>query len=142
MSDRTESVLATLKQDGYRLTKARMGIVDVALSAGAPVSAQDVAEALGRRDLHPNVTTVYRELEFLRGLGILEGVGLADGVQRYEEAGLGHHHHLVCTGCKAIADVVLPHENLHETEQAIAAQYGFTVSGHALEFHGRCAKCR
>lgn len=136
------SAIDALKKAGHRMTAARTAIVDIVLSAGTPLSAQDVSAALAKRAVSANVTTVYRELEFLRERGICAPVTLADGVQRYESAALGHHHHLVCVGCNAIKDVELPHEELHAAEKRIERSHGFTIVRHALEFYGRCGKCR
>ncbi len=123
------------------MTRARMAIVEIVLAAGTPMSAQDVCAALKKRAVSANVTTVYRELEFLREQGICVPVTLLDGVQRYESASLVHHHHLVCVECNAIHDVVLPHEELHAAEKQIKKTHGFTVRQHALEFYGQCKKC-
>ena len=138
----TPEVLEALKKDGFRLTRARMAVAEAALEAGAPVSAEQVAAFLKRAKVPANITTVYRELEFLRDRGVLAPVSFADGVQRYESAALGHHHHLVCVSCDAIQDVALPHDELHAAERSLEASHGFSVLRHALEFYGRCAKCR
>lgn len=142
MQPTAASVLDSLKKGGFRLTEARKAIVAAAIGAAAPVSAQDVAAALKKRAVAANVTTVYRELEFLREQGILVPVSFADGVQRYESAALGHHHHLICVECKKVEDVVVPHEQVHAAEKTIEKERGFSVLRHALEFYGRCVKCR
>lgn len=142
MERTVESVLADLKKDRFRLTEARKAVVAAALEAGAPVSAQDVAAALKERSVSANVTTVYRELEFLCERGVLAPVSFTDGVRRYESATLGHHHHLICLGCKKVEDVVVPHGEVHRAERAIEKERGFAVLRHALEFYGTCAACR
>jgi Fur family ferric uptake transcriptional regulator len=134
-------VVAELRSSGSRITAARSAVVDAVLTADAPVSAQEVSAALAARKVSANVTTVYRELEFLRGKGVVVPVAFADGVQRYEPADLGHHHHLVCLSCGRIQDVEVPHAELHEAERRIAAARKFTVLRHALEFYGTCDRC-
>lgn len=136
-----EQAVEALKKAGFRITVARRAIVDVVLASAAPVSAQGVSAALRKRGVSANVTTVYRELEFLRERGICMSVTLQDGVRRYESAALGHHHHLVCLECDAIQDVELPHDELHAAEKRIEKTHGFTVRQHALEFYGRCKNC-
>lgn len=136
------SVIASLKKDGFRLTPARMAIVEATLESDAPVSAEQVAAALKRKRVSANITTVYRELEFLRERGILTPVTFTDGVQRYESADLGHHHHLICVGCQRIKDVVVPHEELHAAERQIEKAHKFSVLQHSLDFYGHCQKCR
>ncbi len=88
------------------------------------------------------MTTVYRELEFLRQQGILVPVSFADGVQRYESAELEHHHHLICIQCNAIEDVHIEHGELDKAEKVIAKTTGFEVFQHSLEFYGHCRKCQ
>ena len=134
-------VLEELKAAKFRITAARKAVVEVVLSAGAPVSAQDVSAGLKKLGVAANVTTVYRELEFLRERGVLVPVTFVDGVQRYEPSDLGHHHHLVCVECNGIQDVVVAHDQVHAVEKDIEKRYKFTVVQHALEFYGRCAKC-
>lgn len=136
------SVLTSLKSSGHRITRARAAIVDAVLSAGMPVSAHDVHASIAKVGTRANVTTVYRELEFLRDKGFVTPLTLADGVQRFEPADLGHHHHLVCLTCRGIQDVHVPHEQVHAAEQVIARTHGFTVVQHTLEFYGYCAACR
>jgi Fur family ferric uptake transcriptional regulator len=142
MQPRTpESVIEALRKDGNRITAARGAIVGAVLGAGSPVSVQEVSAALTVSKVPANVTTVYRELEFLRERGIVVPVSFADGMQRYESADLAHHHHLVCLECERIQDVEVPHAELHEAEKRIAASKKFTVLRHALEFYGTCDRC-
>jgi Fur family ferric uptake transcriptional regulator len=142
MQSRTpEEAVDVLRTGGHRITAARAAIVGAVLTAGSPVSAQEVSAALAASKVPANVTTVYRELEFLRENGVVVPVSFADGVQRYESADLGHHHHLVCVECERIQDVEVPHAELHEAEKRIAATKKFTVLRHALEFYGTCDRC-
>ncbi len=142
MSSRTpEQAVEALRSAGNRITVARKAVVEAVLAADAPVSAQDVSAALAASKVPANVTTVYRELEFLRENGVVVPVSFADGVQRYESADLGHHHHLVCLACERIQDVEVPHAELHEAEKRIAATKKFTVLRHALDFYGTCDRC-
>lgn len=143
MQTRTpEEAIDVLRKEGNRITAARAAIVGAVLTAQSPVSVQEVSAALAASKVPANVTTVYRELEFLRENGVVVPVSFADGVQRYESADLGHHHHLVCVECERIQDVEVPHAELHEAEKRIEKSHGFTVMQHSLEFYGRCGECR
>ncbi len=134
-------VLEDLRREKFRITAPRKAIAEVVLSAGSPLSAQDVLAGMKKLGVSADVTTVYRELEFLRERGVLVPVTLVDGVQRYEPSDLGHHHHLVCIDCHGIQDVTVPHDQVHAVERDIKKTHKFTVLQHALEFYGRCAKC-
>jgi Fe2+ or Zn2+ uptake regulation protein len=94
---------------------------------------QRVAPPIGR-------ATVFRAVEALVGLGLLDRVAFADGTHRYRICGARHHHHLTCTQCRQIIEipVCLPTDQF----SAIARQTGFDIEGHALELFGICPSCR
>jgi Fur family transcriptional regulator, ferric uptake regulator len=133
-------ILERLKADGHRLTAARRAIVELFQEGCNPQSAQDIQMALAKKRLSPNITTVYRELQFLADQGVLRTVQFEDGVQRYEAAHAHHHHHLVCVNCKTVQEVHAEHD-LETMERDIGKTKGFTVLRHTLEFYGICRKC-
>lgn len=138
----SEHVLALLKGKGYRMTSARKAIVEIFGGRCNPLSAQDVHEKLKKKGLATNVTTVYRELQFLADEKILHTVQFDDGVQRYEPSHEGHHHHhLVCVECKTVQEVAVEND-LQDTERAITKKNDFSILRHSLEFYGLCRKCR
>ena len=94
---------------------------------------QSVDPQLGR-------ATLFRAVDILVGLGVLDRIELGDGTRRYRVCTSGHHHHLVCTRCGHIEEIeiCLPEREL----EGAAAQAGFDVERHALELYGRCAECR
>ncbi len=138
----TETILAKLKEGGFRITSARKAIVEMFGTGCNPLSAQDVHERLKKKGFATNVTTVYRELQFLADQSVLHTVQFEDGVQRYEQIHEGHHHHhLVCVECKDVQEVSVE-KDLQETERAIAKKNDFSILRHSLEFYGLCRKCR
>jgi Fur family transcriptional regulator, ferric uptake regulator len=133
-------ILEQLKAGGHRLTAARRAIVELFERGCNPQSAQDIQGALGKAGMSPNITTVYRELQFLADQGVLRTVQFEDGVQRYEAAHAHHHHHLVCVQCKNVQEIHAE-EDLQKMEKDIGKTKGFTVLRHTLEFYGVCRKC-
>jgi len=138
---REDPIVAALRARKCRITPARRAIAGCFAARCKPLSAQDVCAALKRGRVRANLTTVYRELQFLAAQGMLKAVFLQDGVQRYERASLPHHHHLVCLGCGTIAGVDMEGD-LSRLERAIARARAFLVERHSLEFYGRCRDCR
>ncbi len=138
----TETILAKLKQAGFRMTSARKAIVEMFGTGCNPLSAQDVHARLKTKGFATNVTTVYRELQFLADQSVLHTVQFEDGVQRYEQIHEGHHHHhIVCVECKDVQEVSVE-KDLQETERAISKKKDFSILRHSLEFYGLCRKCR
>jgi len=133
-------ILETLKKNGHRITSARRNVIASFSSGCNPVTAQEVHVQLRKKGFSPNVTTVYRELQFLTEQGLLRTIQFDDGVARYELADGHHHHHLVCIRCKAVDEIEMDHD-IDSLEQQIAKQKNFAVQRHSLEFYGLCSKC-
>jgi Fur family ferric uptake transcriptional regulator len=138
------------KECGYRLTVPRQAILDVLNKTTEHLSAEDIY--LKVQKVHPAIglTTVYRTLELLVQTGTVFKFDFGDGRARYELSespkGIGHHHHLVCSGCGRIIDytdfIDEEVELLKRTEKGLSKKYNFKITSHMLQFHGRCGKCK
>lgn len=134
-------ILQQLKSNGFRITKIRLSLIELFLNGNHALSVQEILQKLKIRKLHPNKTTIYRELTFLINQKIIIELQFSDDKKRYESALSHHHHHLVCTKCEAIQDVVLG-KDLEVEERHIAKYKQFKVMNHTLEFFGLCAECQ
>ncbi len=128
---------ATIKKAGYKITGPRQLVLDF-LKSGEHYTAKEIYEGLEKT---LGLTTVYRTLEILTELGIVETIALTDGSLRYEYVlGKKHHHHLVCTGCGDICE--LDGCAIKDLEENVAKQTAYVISGHALELYGLCPRCQ
>lgn len=137
-------LLDDLKKNGYRLTNARVQILNIFLKSATPLAADEVLEKLTERNIRVNKTTVYREVDFLTEIGLLKEIHFDDRKKRYEMADLDHHHHLVCIRCKKVEDFAMPEDSIHLKsieDNKIHKQKGFKVLSHSLEFFGLCRNC-
>jgi Fur family ferric uptake transcriptional regulator len=135
---------------GYRVTFAREVILKVLGETQDHLSAEDIYNRINER--HPNIglTTVYRTLDVLSGLGLIHKLDFGDKRARYELAedpkGARHHHHLVCTGCHTVIDYTDFIDDelklLKNTEDGLAKKYDFRITNHMIQFYGLCANCR
>jgi Fur family ferric uptake transcriptional regulator len=92
-------------------------------------------------DVAPGLTTVYRALETLLKLELVQAVDLGAGEKSYEFVEPGeHHHHLVCTACNA--SVHLDQCLVETMSNKILERHGFTVRSHILDFFGLCPTCQ
>jgi Fur family ferric uptake transcriptional regulator len=133
-----------------RLTEPRRVIMSVLMETRQHLSAEDVYMQVHK--VYPNVglTTVYRTLELLEGMGVVTKLHFGDGRSRYEllesPANPGHHHHLVCTICKRAIDyddfVDEELELLKKVERQLSRKHEFQITGHAMQFIGKCSRCR
>jgi Fur family transcriptional regulator, ferric uptake regulator len=95
------------------------------------------------RELDPRLgrATVYRSVEKLVAMGLLNRVDFADGTHLYRVCEENHHHHhLTCTQCHRVVevDVCLSKDELN----AIGHKTRFDIEGHSLTLFGRCESCR
>jgi Fur family ferric uptake transcriptional regulator len=125
-----------------RLTKGSQKVLQVLEKTTSLATAQDIHAQLRKDDDEaPGLTTVYRALESLVSLGLVQSVELGDGEKRFELVTPGeHHHHAVCERCRD--SVHLDQCLIEELESAIRSKYGFEVRGHILELFGICKRCK
>jgi len=125
-----------------RLTKGCKKVLEVLEKTDELTTAQDIHGQLRTGDEDaPGLTTVYRSLESLVGLGLVQAVDLGDGERRYELVKPGeHHHHLVCEDCRG--SIHLDECLVQELEEAIKTKYGFEIRAHVLEIFGLCGECQ
>jgi Fur family ferric uptake transcriptional regulator len=59
---------------------------------------------------------------------------------------IGHHHHLVSTGCRRIIDytdfIDEEKELLKKTDKGLLRKYNFTITDHFIQFQGLCEQCQ
>jgi Fur family ferric uptake transcriptional regulator len=135
---------------GYRLTVPRQIILDVLSKTSKHLSAEDIYHAVHKVYPAIGLTTVYRTLELLVTTGLVFKFDFGDGRARYELSegpkSIGHHHHLVCTGCGRIVDytdfINEEIELLKQTEKGLSKKYKFKITNHLIQFYGLCDKCK
>lgn len=131
--------LNTLQTSGYRLTGPRRAIVEIMIESPRALGPLDVYD-LGRLE-YPGLglVTVYRTLEKLEELCLVERVHQPGGCHRYLRASQGHEHLLLCTSCGQAE--YFSGDNLDALIQTIAGKSGFKITEHWLQLFGRCEAC-
>ncbi len=135
----SSSIKNAIKNNGYRLTKARSAIIEIFCISHEPINAQRIQKKLDELQILVNKTTVYRELNFLINQSIIQTVQLTPDTTSYELLSRKHHHHLVCNKCGRIEDVILENEPFLEE---VKKQTSFKLDSHSLEFYGQCIQCK
>jgi Fe2+ or Zn2+ uptake regulation protein len=136
--DRLEHVLDLLRQRGGRVTTARRAIVAALLSSSGHVTADDLTITV--QAAHPDVhaTTIYRCLEALEELDVVDHVHLGHGRAVYHLTDEPHQH-LVCERCGVVVEV--PDEQFADLRSELRQRYGFTIRPNHFAVLGRCAAC-
>jgi Fur family ferric uptake transcriptional regulator len=129
-------IFTLLKAKGFRLTQPRKEILQV-LEA-YPRTVQELQSDLIHKQVKVDLASIYRTLELLESLNVVQSVDLGEGKKRFELLENDHHHHVICRRCGAIEDVCINEEKLITD---IATQSKYTVENHTIEFFGTCPTC-
>ena len=106
-----------------------------------PFLAGQLLEAVERQAPDVGRATVFRTLQLLCEVNLLERVRLPNGQEAYVAGhAMGHHHHLICTSCGQIVE--LDECAVDALAANLARQRGFLAQRHTFEVYGLCPKCR
>lgn len=137
----TRRMVQALSQQGYRVTGPRRALVRLIAGRKVRFTAADLEEDVARMDPVVGRATVFRTLELLLSLGLVERVH-TEGERRdaYVVAEEVHHHHLVCSRCGVVTEVTGC--MVDDLVSSLARAADFQVEGHWMEIVGLCSRCR
>lgn len=128
----------TLRERGLRRTPQREMVLAAvtALGHGTP---EEIHAEVQRTVGGVNISTVYRTLELLEGLGLVTHAHLGHGAPTYHPADNSDHLHLVCRDCGGVteADAALA----SDFAGRLAGEHGFVTDVQHLAVFGRCSAC-
>ncbi len=131
-----------LRRSRQRYTRGRKQLVDLLIATDRPVTIPELLD----RGAAQSQSSLYRNLAILEQCGAVHRLASTDDVARYEltEELSEHHHHVVCSVCGRIDDVVLPpaiERALGEAAGEARDQRGYVIDSHRLELVGTCGRC-
>src|ERR1700689_995317 len=136
------SLLDEVAARGIRLTPQRRALIQVIQDAREHLDAGSLLERARQREPNIDRATVYRTLELLKKLRLVDELDLMHlyGEKHYYEAKTERNHaHLACFRCGRIQEFSSP---LFERLKAeISKQAGFTIKVTRLEVGGNCSAC-
>jgi Fur family transcriptional regulator, ferric uptake regulator len=137
----SELAKEALGEAGQRSGGARTAVVDLLAGQDCCLSAQEIAERLRSRGTRVGTASVYRALDLLHGIGLVQRIEVGEGGARYEPVipGGEHHHHVLCDSCGTLS--AFEDEGLERAIGRLAKRLRHSVSGHDVLIHGRCARC-
>jgi Fur family ferric uptake transcriptional regulator len=142
--DKTGRLMAAFQEFSERNTRQRRVIAErlAALGeAGGAFSAEALLEDLRRSNSGIGRATVYRAIEKLVQVKVLDHVDFSDGERCYRLCeSERHHHHLTCRICRRVVelDLCIPQAKI----DAIGRREGFTIEDHEISLYGLCDACR
>jgi Fur family transcriptional regulator, ferric uptake regulator len=137
----SEHALAMLDEAGYRRGGARTAVVETLSRHGCAVTALELEEELRRRKVRVGRASVYRALEVLEELQLVQRFEAARGVAGYERVDPSghHHHHAICRRCGRMEPFEDP--GLERAIGQVAEQVPFEIAEHDVVLRGLCERC-
>jgi Fur family ferric uptake transcriptional regulator len=83
--------------------------------------------------------TIYRNLEYLSQIGVIQKLTLSGGEARFDGT-IEPHQHVRCVQCNRVDDIIGPPLALppHDSQDV----GGYQIHGYRLEFFGVCPECQ
>jgi Fur family transcriptional regulator, ferric uptake regulator len=133
---------AALKESGHRTSGARGAVVGLLGRQHCCLSAHEISQELHASGSDVGIASVYRALELLHGMGLVQRVEIGDGGARFEPVVPGgeHHHHAVCDRCGRVTP--FEDERIEKQLEQLAGSLKHSMSGHDLVIRGECSRCR
>jgi Fur family ferric uptake transcriptional regulator len=136
-----ERASRALADAGYRRGGARHAILELLDEQACALSAHEIEQALHARSRAVSRASVYRVMEELEAVGVVQRLDLGQGIVRYEAVrhGPGHHHHLVCERCGRLEPFT--DASLERAISRVSERVPLDVSVHEIVIRGECRAC-
>ncbi len=136
-----QHALEALRTAGHRRGGARIAVVEALSGHDCAVTALELDDELRRRDPPVGRASVYRALEQLEELGLVQRIEVHRGTAGYEriEPSGHHHHHAICRDCGRMVPFEDP--SLERAIGALSESLSFDVTEHDVVLRGRCERC-
>lgn len=136
-----------LREKGLKVTTQRLAVLTVlSQKADSHLTAEEIYDLVKVENPEIGLATVYRTVQLLLELKIIDRIYLDDGYVRYELGNVfededgHHHHHLICVKCGKVTS--FQGDLLEEFEKRMEEQTGFQIQDHDVKLYGYCADCR
>ncbi|MDA8072284.1 MAG: Fur family transcriptional regulator [Actinomycetota bacterium] len=136
--DAIAAVLDLFRARGGRVTESRRLLLHCLFERQGHRTADELVAQVNALDPAVHRSTVYRNLDELEQLGVVEHVHLGHGPATYHLRE-DRHGHLVCERCGQ--SIAVPEALFDNLEQAVLRRYGFLLQPRHFAVQGTCASC-
>lgn len=132
--------LTILQENNYRITNPMRIIVDILAKSDHLLNPTEIYLQAKNKNPKVGLVTVYRTMEKMEQVGLIERVHMPDGCQSFFQSSQGHQHLMICKNCGKAH--YFEGENLNQFFQKIGNQFGYTIEDHWLQLFGLCDNCQ
>ena len=129
-----------LNKAGRRVTHQRALITEIIRQGRGHLDADEIYRRAREKEPRLSLSTVYRTLQMLKKLGLVEELHFDDNHHHYEVKPSVEHHHLVCLGCGRVIEF---HYSLSRyLRKKVPEAKDFDITETEVRMTGYCAECR
>ena len=133
-----DELMTMMRERGLRVTPQRMCIVDHLVENAAHPTVEALYEAIRVQMPTISLKTVYQTVNDLETMGEVTLLDVGTGSVRVDPNVEHTHHHLICTSCGKVRDVLVDIAGLRIPARD---KRGFTVDDVEVHFRGLCDEC-
>jgi len=142
ISTRASQWIHCLQANGCRVTTTRQAVVEILAGSRRAISPLEIYDLCRSKYKNMGLVTVYRTIEKLEELGLIQRVHQPSGCQAFIAAADGHQHLLICQSCGLVTFFSGENEAMQGLMDEVSVQSGYRIEGHWLQLFGYCANCR
>lgn len=129
-----------LNTAGMRVTNQRALIMGIIRRGEGHLDADEIYRRAREKEPRLSLSTVYRTLQMLKKLGLVEELHFDESHHHYEVKPSAEHHHLVCLGCGRVIE--FNHPLSRYVKGNVPEARDFDIAEVEVSVTGYCAKCR
>ncbi len=122
------------------LKKTRQRTLILSIIQQGHFDADEIYVLARKQNPRISLSTVYRTLQKLKQLGVIDEHHFDETHHHYELKGNDEHYHLICLGCGEITEFQYPMEKY--INEKIPAAKNFKIVSTEVKVSGYCDKCR
>jgi Fur family ferric uptake transcriptional regulator len=146
MAERTSETWASrarrvLAQNKHHTGAARQAVLELLDSQTCALTVIEIEDALRAGQRPVGRASIYRILDELERLRLVQKLQVGQAMARYEpvRSGHGHHHHLVCDNCGSVTPFT--DRQLESAIARLSRRVPMRVDEHEIVLHGACRDC-
>jgi Fur family ferric uptake transcriptional regulator len=138
--DRATAIINGVREAGGRVTAPRRLVIETMVALpDHHLTAADIVTAVREEEPEFYTSTVYRTLDLLVDLAVVERVHLGSGAAVYHLPDRPHRH-LLCERCGEVTEA--EPDLLDDLAERIHASHSFSLHPSASTLVGLCAQCQ
>ncbi len=129
-----------LNTAGMRVTNQRALIMEIIHQGQGHLDADEIYRRARKKQPRLSLSTVYRTLQKLKKLGLVEELHFDEEHHHYEVKPSAEHHHLICLDCGKVIEFNQPLSRY--VKRNVPEAKDFDIVESEVRMSGYCAECR